>query len=58
VLAARDKANIERLAGELGGERLLLVPHLDDDVHDAAGLVRLQRLLFAEQEERPELAAA
>jgi anion-transporting ArsA/GET3 family ATPase len=58
VLADRDRANIERLAGELGSERLLMVPHLDEDVHDAAGLVRLERLLFAGEAERPERAAA
>ena len=39
VLARRDRANIERLASQLGGEeRMILVPHLDDDVHDVEGL--------------------
>jgi anion-transporting ArsA/GET3 family ATPase len=55
VLAERDRANIARLAGELGHERLLCVPHLDEDVHDAAGVVRLARCLF---EPRGRAAAA
>ena len=32
--------NIARLAAELGGRPLLLVPHLDDDVHDVDGLLQ------------------
>jgi anion-transporting ArsA/GET3 family ATPase len=48
VLAERDRANIARLEAELDGGRLLCVPHLDEDVHDAEGLVRLARCLFAE----------
>jgi anion-transporting ArsA/GET3 family ATPase len=46
VLALRDRANVEHLAARLGGDvPLVLVPHLDEDVHDAAGLVRLARHL-------------
>jgi anion-transporting ArsA/GET3 family ATPase len=50
VLAERDRANIAGLAAELDGARLICVPHLDDDVHDAEGLVRLARCLFEERE--------
>jgi anion-transporting ArsA/GET3 family ATPase len=55
VLAARDAANVERLAAELEGEPLLLVPQLDDDVHDVSGLVRVHRYLFASDDERARL---
>lgn len=55
VLAARDAANVERLAAELDGEPLLLVPQLDDDVHDITGLVRVHRYLFASDAERDRL---
>jgi anion-transporting ArsA/GET3 family ATPase len=52
VLARRDEANVERLRRELGDHPLLLVPHLDDDVHDVDGLLRVHRYLFASPEER------
>ena len=55
VLAARDAANVARLTTELDGEPLLLVPQLDDDVHDVTGLVRVHRYLFASDEERARL---
>jgi anion-transporting ArsA/GET3 family ATPase len=57
VLARRDDHNIGRLAGELDGEPLLLVPQLDDDVHDIEGLVRVHRYLFASKPERERLIA-
>ena len=38
VLATRDRANIERLAGKLDDDRMILVPSLDDSVHDIEGL--------------------
>ncbi|MFZ0089800.1 MAG: ArsA-related P-loop ATPase [Solirubrobacteraceae bacterium] len=56
-LARRDAANVARLADELGDRRLLLVPHLDGDVHDVAGLVRVHRYLFAADAERARLIA-
>jgi anion-transporting ArsA/GET3 family ATPase len=52
VLARRDAHNIARLEAELDGRPLLLVPHLDDDVHDLEGLARVRRYLFASAEER------
>jgi anion-transporting ArsA/GET3 family ATPase len=46
-LAARDRREIARLEDELRGEPLLLVPQLEDDVHDLRGLARLGQHLFA-----------
>jgi anion-transporting ArsA/GET3 family ATPase len=52
ALARRDGANIAELLECLGEDApLVLVPQLDEDVHDAAGLVRLHRHLFAEPAE-------
>ena len=62
-LAARVAANfadyhrLARLADELGDEPLLLVPRLDDDVHDVEGLLRVHRYLFASDAERERLIA-
>lgn len=48
ALAVRDRENVALLAARLGPSvPLLLIPHLDDDVHDAAGLVRIGGHLFA-----------
>jgi anion-transporting ArsA/GET3 family ATPase len=52
VLARRDERNIARLRAELENPPLLLVPHLDDDVHDVEGLLRIHRYLFAPEGER------
>jgi len=57
VLARRDALGIERLARELGDRPRLLVPHLDDDVHDIEGLLRVHRFLFASEAEREALIA-
>jgi len=57
VLARRDDRNIARLAEEVDGRPLLLVPHLDDDVHDVEGLLRVLRYLFASAAERRRLIA-
>ena len=57
VLARRDENNLARLATHLGERRLLLVPQLDDDVHDVDGLLRIHRYLFASQAERDRLVA-
>lgn len=46
-LARRDSANINALAGRLGAEPLLEVPHLDGAVNDLAGLDRLDEHLFS-----------
>jgi hypothetical protein len=55
LLARRDRRNLARLTAELGGSELpdpILVPHLDGDVHDIAGLERIRRFLFASDERR------
>ena len=56
-LARRDARNVTRLRDELGDQPLLLVPHLDDDVHDIEGLLRVHRYLFASDNERERLIA-
>jgi anion-transporting ArsA/GET3 family ATPase len=55
VLARRDAHNIERLGRQLRDDRLLLVPYLDEDVHDIEGLSRLNRYLFATAAERQKM---
>ncbi len=55
VLARRDHGNIGRLAREFDAQPLLLVPQLDDDVHDVEGLLRVHRYLFAQRAERDAL---
>jgi anion-transporting ArsA/GET3 family ATPase len=57
VLARRDERNVARLSAEIDGRPLLMVPHLDDDVHDVDGLLRVQRYLFAPDSERERLLA-
>ncbi|HUO72747.1 MAG TPA: ArsA-related P-loop ATPase [Solirubrobacteraceae bacterium] len=57
VLARRDEDNIARLQRELGTYPLLLVPHLDDDIHDIDGLLQMHRYLFASQAERERMIA-
>jgi anion-transporting ArsA/GET3 family ATPase len=58
ALAARDRRNIERLTAELRARRVIEVPELDEDVHDLAGLMEINRYLFATEPEREALAAA
>ena len=55
--AAHDRRNVTRLQEELGQHPLLLVPHLDDDVHDLTGLLQMHRFLFASEAERHRLLA-
>ena len=59
ALAERDRRNIDRLASELGTDAVIEIPYLDHDVHDLAGLIELNRYLFASgSEERVAIAAA
>jgi len=46
ALAARDAANVEQLRSRLGDPPMILVPELDDDVHDLEGLARVRSHLF------------
>jgi anion-transporting ArsA/GET3 family ATPase len=57
ALAARDRRNIRRLTRELRARRVIQVPYLEEDVHDLAGLMELNRYLFATSSERETLAA-
>jgi anion-transporting ArsA/GET3 family ATPase len=57
VLARRDYNNIAQLARELDRHPILLVPHLDQDVHDVQGLLLMHRYLFASPAERERLIA-
>jgi anion-transporting ArsA/GET3 family ATPase len=47
-LAERDRRGVERLRKRLGPKPLLCVPHFDDDIHDIAGLVHMDRYLFGD----------
>ena len=58
ALAQRDRRNVERLADEMQTDCVIQVPYLDEDVHDLAGLMEINRYLFASgAEERVALAA-
>jgi anion-transporting ArsA/GET3 family ATPase len=57
LLARRDDHNVRRLTKALGHHPLLMVPQLDDDVHDLEGLLRMHRYLFATATERKRLIA-
>ena len=46
ALAARDEAGVEHLLERLGAPPAIVVPELDDDVHDVAGLVQVREHLF------------
>ena len=41
VLARRDAATVGRLSKELGEDAPVLVPYLDEDIQDLAGLARI-----------------
>jgi anion-transporting ArsA/GET3 family ATPase len=45
-LAAQDRRNLDALRQRLGRKPMIEVPHLDDDVHDLAGLRRMDEFLF------------
>src|SRR4051812_37747132 len=46
ALAARDAANVERLRSVLGDPPTIVIPELDDDVHDFVGLELIRSHLF------------
>jgi anion-transporting ArsA/GET3 family ATPase len=59
ALAERDRRNVDHLAREMRTRAVIEVPELDSDVHDLAGLMAVNRYLFASgAEEREEIAAA
>jgi anion-transporting ArsA/GET3 family ATPase len=46
ALAERDAANLEHLQSRLGDPPTIVVPELDDDVHDVVGLALVREHLF------------
>ena len=47
ALAVRDRDNVAELAEGIGDRPLIVVPYLDDDVHDLGGLGLMNEHLFA-----------
>ena len=58
ALAERDARNVDHLARELNAKRVIRVPYMDEDIHDLAGLLKIDRYLFATEEQREALAAS
>jgi anion-transporting ArsA/GET3 family ATPase len=58
ALAQRDARNVDHLARELNARRVIRIPYLDEDVHDLEGLLKIDRYLFASEQQREELAAS
>ncbi len=59
ALSAHDRRNVERLALAIGSEAVIEIPYLESDVHDLAGLMEVNRYLFASgAEERTQIAAS
>ena len=58
ALARRDATSLRRLTAELDDEHPIIVPQLDREVSDVAGLVIVQRFLFAPPRERSALLSA
>jgi anion-transporting ArsA/GET3 family ATPase len=48
ALADRDAANVEHLRSRLGDPPTIVVPELDDDVHDVEGLALVRGHLFGD----------
>jgi anion-transporting ArsA/GET3 family ATPase len=46
VLARRDAATVKRLSDELDDPAPVIVPHLDEDIHDLAGLAHIAARLL------------
>ena len=57
MLAERDAAGVARVTAEMRTRAVICVPYLDEDVHDLAGLGRINQYLFATSAERTALAA-
>ena len=55
VLAAPRRPQHRAPRPQLRDDRLLLVPYLDEDVHDIEGLARIDRYLFATEAQRRKL---
>lgn len=58
ALSQRDRRAVKHLAAEMRTRAVIEVPYLDEDVHDLAGLLELNRYLFASgARERAAIAA-
>jgi anion-transporting ArsA/GET3 family ATPase len=49
ALAVRDRRNVEELTGDIGERPLIVVPYLDEDIHDLAGIEAINEHLFASE---------
>jgi anion-transporting ArsA/GET3 family ATPase len=58
ALAERDARNVEHLRRELQPKAVIRIPYLDEDVHDLEALLKIDRYLFASEEQREALAAS
>jgi anion-transporting ArsA/GET3 family ATPase len=58
ALAQRDARNVDHLARELNAQRVIRIPYMDEDIHDLEGLLKIDRYLFATEEQREALAAS
>jgi anion-transporting ArsA/GET3 family ATPase len=58
ALAQRDARNVDHLARELNARRVIRIPYMDEDIHDLKGLLKIDRYLFATEQQREELAAS
>jgi anion-transporting ArsA/GET3 family ATPase len=47
ALAVRDRENVAELTSDVGAVPVIVVPYLDEDVHDLAGLDAMNEHLFA-----------
>jgi anion-transporting ArsA/GET3 family ATPase len=47
ALALRDRRNVEELTADVGDRPLIVVPYLDDDIHDLDGIEAMNDHLFA-----------
>jgi anion-transporting ArsA/GET3 family ATPase len=47
ALAERDRQNVEALTADIGDVPLIIVPYLDEDIHDLAGIEAMDDHLFA-----------
>jgi anion-transporting ArsA/GET3 family ATPase len=47
ALALRDRQNVEELTADMGDRPLIIVPYLDEDIHDLEGIGAINDHLFA-----------
>ena len=57
ALARRDAASLQRLTAELDERHPIVIPQMDHDISDLAGLLRIERYLFATPRQRSALLA-